>query len=43
MSTTIRLGDTGEDVRRLQRAFARMKVLGPEKVDACSVRRRTSL
>lgn len=33
MSTTIRLGDTGEDVRRLQRAFARIKVLGPEKVD----------
>ena len=33
MPTTIRLGDTGEDVKRLQRAFARMKVLGPEKVD----------
>ena len=34
MPTTIRLGDTGEDVKRLQRVFARMKVLGPGAIDA---------
>ena len=33
MPTTIKLGDTGEDVKRLQRVFARMKVLGPDDVD----------
>jgi peptidoglycan hydrolase-like protein with peptidoglycan-binding domain len=33
MPTTIKLGDTGQDVKRLQRAFARMKVLSPENVD----------
>ena len=33
MPATIKLGDTGEDVKRLQRAFARMKVLASEGVD----------
>jgi peptidoglycan hydrolase-like protein with peptidoglycan-binding domain len=33
MPTTIKLGDTGDDVKRLQRVFARMKVLGPGDVD----------
>src|SRR3954470_11170304 len=33
MPTTIKLGDSGDDVKRLQRVFARMKVLGPDDVD----------
>src|SRR4029450_126045 len=33
MPTTIKLGDTGDDVKRLQRVFARNKELGPEDVD----------
>ncbi len=33
MPTTIKLGDTGDDVKRLQRVFARAKVLGPDDVD----------
>jgi peptidoglycan hydrolase-like protein with peptidoglycan-binding domain len=33
MPTTIKLGDTGDDVKRLQRAFARMKILGAADVD----------
>ena len=33
MPTTIKLGDTGDDVKRLQRVFARMKVLAPDDVD----------
>lgn len=33
MPTTIKLGDTRDDVKRLQRVFARMKVLGPGDVD----------
>ena len=33
MPATIKLGDTGDDVKRLQRAFARMKGLGPDDVD----------
>lgn len=33
MPKTIRLGDTGDDVKRLQRVFARMKVLAPDDVD----------
>jgi peptidoglycan hydrolase-like protein with peptidoglycan-binding domain len=33
MPATIKLGDTGDDVKRLQRTFARMKVLGPDAVD----------
>jgi len=33
MPTTIKLGDTGDDVKRLQRVFARAKVLGPADVD----------
>jgi len=33
MPKTIKLGDTGDDVKRLQRVFARSKVLGPENVD----------
>src|ERR1051325_6262780 len=33
MPSTIKLGDTGDDVKRLQRVFARMKVLGPDTVD----------
>lgn len=33
MPTTIKAGDTGDDVKRLQRAFARMKTLGPSDVD----------
>ena len=32
MPATIKLGDTGDDVKRLQRVFARMKTLGPEDV-----------
>ena len=32
MPTTIKLGDSGEDVKRLQRVFARTKVLGPDSV-----------
>jgi peptidoglycan hydrolase-like protein with peptidoglycan-binding domain len=33
MPTTIKPGDTGDDVKRIQRVFARMKVLGPDDVD----------
>jgi len=33
MPATIKLGDTGDDVKRLQRVFARMKVLGPDSVN----------
>ena len=33
MPMTIKLGDTGDDVKRLQRVFARSKVLGPDSVD----------
>lgn len=33
MPTTIKLGDTGDDVKRLQRVFARGKALGPDEVD----------
>jgi len=33
MPATIKLGDTGDDVKRFQRVFARMKVLGPSDVD----------
>ena len=33
MPTTIRLGDSGDDVKRLQRVFARMKVLAADDVD----------
>jgi peptidoglycan hydrolase-like protein with peptidoglycan-binding domain len=33
MPVTIKLGDTGDDVKRLQRVFARTKVLGPDSVD----------
>ena len=32
MPATIKLGDTGDEVRRLQRVFARDKTLGPEEV-----------
>jgi peptidoglycan hydrolase-like protein with peptidoglycan-binding domain len=33
MPKTIKQGDTGEDVKRLQRAFARMKLLPPDQVN----------
>ena len=33
MPTTIKLGDSGDDVKRLQRVFARSKFLGPDSVD----------
>lgn len=33
MPTTIKAGDTGDDVKRLQRVFARVKALGPNDVD----------
>jgi peptidoglycan hydrolase-like protein with peptidoglycan-binding domain len=33
MPTTIKLGDTGDDVKRLQRVFARMKALVPDDID----------
>jgi peptidoglycan hydrolase-like protein with peptidoglycan-binding domain len=33
MPTTIKLGDSGDDVKRLQRVFARTKVMGPDAVD----------
>ena len=33
MPATIKLGDTGDDVKRFQRVFARTKVLGPDDVD----------
>jgi len=33
MPATIKLGDTGDDVKRLQRVLARTKVLGPDSVD----------
>ena len=33
MPTTIKSGDNGDDVKRLQRVFARMKTLGPDSVD----------
>jgi peptidoglycan hydrolase-like protein with peptidoglycan-binding domain len=33
MPATTRPGDTGDDVKRVQRVFVRMKVLGPEDVD----------
>jgi len=33
MPATIKLGDTGDDVKRLQRVFARNKSLGPDAVD----------
>jgi peptidoglycan hydrolase-like protein with peptidoglycan-binding domain len=32
MPATIRLGDSGDDVKRLQRVFARIKVLGPSNI-----------
>jgi peptidoglycan hydrolase-like protein with peptidoglycan-binding domain len=32
MPATIRLGDSGDDVKRLQRVFARSKVLGPGNI-----------
>lgn len=32
MPATIKLGDSGDDVKRLQRVFAREKTLGPEDV-----------
>jgi len=33
MVATIKLGDTGDDVKRLQRVFVRMKVLLPADID----------
>lgn len=33
MPRTIKLGDTGEDVKRLQRVFVRMKVMSPGDLD----------
>jgi len=33
MPSTIKLGDTGDDVKRLQRVFVRMKVLAPGDLD----------
>jgi peptidoglycan hydrolase-like protein with peptidoglycan-binding domain len=33
MPTTIKLGDAGDDVKRLQRVFARVKALLPDDVD----------
>ena len=33
MPTTIKLGDSGDDVKRFQRVFARSKMLGPGDVD----------
>ena len=33
MPTTIKLGDTGDDVKRVQRVFVRAKELGPDDVD----------
>ena len=33
MPATIKLGDTGDDVKRLQRVFARAKELGPADVN----------
>ena len=33
MPTTIKLGDAGDDVKRLQRVFVRAKVLGPDDLD----------
>jgi peptidoglycan hydrolase-like protein with peptidoglycan-binding domain len=33
MPQTIKLGDSGDDVKRLQRVFARSKVLAPDGVD----------
>jgi peptidoglycan hydrolase-like protein with peptidoglycan-binding domain len=33
MPKTIKLGDSGDDVKRLQRVFARSKVLAPDDVD----------
>jgi peptidoglycan hydrolase-like protein with peptidoglycan-binding domain len=33
MPVNVKLGDTGDDVKRLQRVFARTKVLGPGDVD----------
>ena len=33
MPATIKLGDSGDDVKRLQRVFARTKVLGPDSVN----------
>jgi hypothetical protein len=33
MPTTIKLGDSGDDVKRLQRVFVRMKVLWPGDLD----------
>jgi peptidoglycan hydrolase-like protein with peptidoglycan-binding domain len=33
MPTTIKLGDTGDDVKRLQRVFIRMKVMSPGDLD----------
>jgi peptidoglycan hydrolase-like protein with peptidoglycan-binding domain len=32
MPATIKTGDTGDDVKRLQRVLARMKTLGPDEV-----------
>lgn len=34
MPATIKLGDTGDDVKRLQRVFVRTKDLGPDNLDA---------
>jgi peptidoglycan hydrolase-like protein with peptidoglycan-binding domain len=33
MPTTIKLGDTGDDVKRLQRVFVRTKDMGPQDLD----------
>src|SRR5262249_44843576 len=33
MPATIKLGDTGDDVKRLQRVFVRTKDLGPDNLD----------
>ena len=33
MPATIKLGDTGDDVKRLRRVFARAKALGPDSID----------
>jgi peptidoglycan hydrolase-like protein with peptidoglycan-binding domain len=33
MPSTIKLGDTGDDVKRLQRVFVRMKIMSPGDLD----------
>ena len=33
MPGTVRLGDSGDDVRRVQRVFVRSKQLGPADLD----------